>query len=116
LVVNEKTLATDVPGFFAGGDAVTGPATVVQAIAAGRRAAVSIDCYLRGEDYKGYWYPKPHLMVDRLELTEADERFVRPSLKELPVRVRVSNFREVELSHDASTAMCEAKRCLRCDL
>jgi NADPH-dependent glutamate synthase beta subunit-like oxidoreductase len=115
-VVDEITLATNIPGFFAGGDAVTGPATVVQAIAAGHRAAVSIDCYLRGEDFKGYWYPKPHLMVDRLELTEEDERLQRPSVKELPITERVYNFREVELCLDADTAICEARRCLRCDL
>ena len=116
LVVDEKTLQTNIPGFFAGGDAVTGPATVVQAIAAGHRAAVSIDCYLRGEDYNGYWFPKPHLMVDRLELTEADEKLLRPSMKEQPVDERITNFREVELCLDKNTALCEAKRCLRCDL
>jgi NADH-quinone oxidoreductase subunit F len=116
LVVNEKTLATNLPGFFAGGDAVTGPATVVQAIAAGHRAAVSIDCFLRREDFRGYWYPKPHLVVDRLELTEDDERLLRPSVKELPIAKRILNFREVELRLDAKTAMCEARRCLRCDL
>jgi NADPH-dependent glutamate synthase beta subunit-like oxidoreductase len=116
LVVNEKTLATGIPGFFAGGDAVTGPATVVQAIAAGHRASVSIGCFLRREDLKGYWYPKPHFMVGRLELTEDDERLQRPLVKELPVTKRVHNFREVELCLDANTAMCEARRCLRCDL
>jgi NADH-quinone oxidoreductase subunit F len=114
--VDEKTLATNIPGFFAGGDAVTGPATVVQAIAAGHRAAVSMDCYLRGKEYKGYWYPKPHLMVDRLELTEADEKLVRPKMKELPVSGRIDNFDEVELGLEAQAAINEARRCLRCDL
>jgi len=114
--VDEKTLATNVPGFFAGGDAVTGPATVVQALAAGHRAAVSIDCYLRGKPLKGYWCPKPHLMVERLELTEADEKLVRPGLKELPVKEREHNFREVEMGLDEETARLEARRCLRCDL
>jgi NADH-quinone oxidoreductase subunit F len=116
LVVDKNTLTTNIPGFFAGGDVVTGPATVVQAIAAGHRAAVSIDCYLRGEDFKGYWYPKPHLLVDRLELTEEDERLQRPSIKELPVKERIRHFQEVELCLDANTAICEARRCLRCDL
>ncbi|MDQ1334002.1 MAG: glutamate synthase small chain, partial [Thermodesulfobacteriota bacterium] len=114
--VDEKTLATNVPGFFAGGDAVTGPATVVQAVAAGHRAAVSIDCYLRGKPFKGYWYPKPHLMVDRLELTEADEKLVRPVMKEVPVADRIHDFREVELALDEQFARLEARRCLRCDL
>ncbi|RLC27809.1 MAG: hydrogenase, partial [Deltaproteobacteria bacterium] len=114
--VDEKTLATNVPGFFAGGDAVTGPATVVEAIASGHRAAVSIDCYLRGAPYAGYWYPKPQLTVDRLELTDEDEALVRPKMEELPVSKRIDNFREVELGLDEKTARLEARRCLRCDL
>jgi NADPH-dependent glutamate synthase beta subunit-like oxidoreductase len=47
--VNPFTLETSMPGIFAGGDVVLGPATVIEAIAAGMRAAVSIDCYLKGE-------------------------------------------------------------------
>jgi NADH-quinone oxidoreductase subunit F len=114
--VDEKTLATNIPGFFAGGDAVSGPAIVVEAIAAGHRAAVSIDCYLRGKAYTGYWYPKPQLVVDRLELTDEDDKLVRPKMREAPVAERVTNFEEVELGLDEETARCEARRCLRCDL
>ena len=47
---NQRTLATSMEGIFAGGDCETGPATVVEAIAAGRRAAVAIDAYLAGQD------------------------------------------------------------------
>ena len=114
--VDEETLATNIPGFFAGGDAVTGPATVVEAVGAGHKAAISIDCYLRGKPFKGYWYPKPHLMVDRLELTEEDEKLVRPTMNELPAKERITNFTEVELGLDEQTALLEARRCLRCDL
>lgn len=102
LVVDEETLETNIPGFFTGGDAVTGPATVVKAIGAGHRAAVSIDCYLRRKPYKGYWHPKPHLMLDRLELTEEDEKLIRPKM--------------LNLGLDELTAMGETRRCLRCDL
>jgi NADPH-dependent glutamate synthase beta subunit-like oxidoreductase len=49
LVADGNTLATTRPGVFAGGDAVTGPSIAIEAIAAGKRAAVSIDKYLRGE-------------------------------------------------------------------
>ena len=115
-VVDKKTMATNIPGFFSGGDAVTGPATVVQAIAAGHKAAVSIDCYLGNGEFKGYWYPKPHLVVDRLETTEEDEKLVRPRMRELAVAERVENFQEVELGIDEQTACLEARRCLRCDL
>lgn len=114
--VNEKTLETNIPGFFAGGDAVTGPATVVAAIGAGHRAAVSMDCYLRGRKYEGYWYPKPQLRVDRLEPTDEDDKLVRPKLKEVPVSERVNNFKEVDLMLDKDAALGEARRCLRCDL
>jgi NADH-quinone oxidoreductase subunit F len=102
ITLDERTLSTNIPGLFAGGDAVTGPTTVVKAVAAGHRAAVSIDCYLRGREYGGYWYPKPHLMVDRLELTEEDEQLLRPKM--------------IGRGLDESTALNEAKRCLRCDL
>lgn len=50
IAVDPITLETSMPGVFAGGDATSGPATVIEAIAAGKRAAVSIDRYLRGED------------------------------------------------------------------
>jgi len=48
-VVDEQTLATNHPGIYAGGDAVTGPATVIEAIAAGHRAAQSIDSYIKNQ-------------------------------------------------------------------
>jgi len=115
-LINERTLETNIPGFFAGGDAVTGPATVVAAIGAGHRAAVSMDCYLRGKDYQGYWYPKPQFPVDRLEPTDEDDKLVRPKQKEIPVSDRTDNFKEAELGLDEVSALCEARRCLRCDL
>jgi NADPH-dependent glutamate synthase beta subunit-like oxidoreductase len=50
ITVNPITLETSLPGIFAGGDVVSGPASVIEAIAAGKRAAISIDRYLRGEN------------------------------------------------------------------
>jgi NADPH-dependent glutamate synthase beta subunit-like oxidoreductase len=49
IIVNPLTLETSIPGVFAGGDVVTGPATVIEAIVAGKRAAQSINNYLTGE-------------------------------------------------------------------
>ncbi len=49
LVVDSNTLSTNVSGVFAGGDFVTGPGMVIEAIAAGRRAAIAIDKYLKGD-------------------------------------------------------------------
>ncbi len=102
LIVDDHTLKTSIPGFFAGGDAVTGPATVVQAVGAGHRAAVSMDCYLRNKPCGGYWHPRPHLVVDRLNLTEEDETLQRPKI--------------LDPGLDEPDALAETRRCLRCDL
>ena len=64
LVVDSNTLSTNVPGIFAGGDFVTGPGMVIEAIAAGRRAAIAIDKYLRGDTSR----------VEMYDLQEADRR------------------------------------------
>jgi NADPH-dependent glutamate synthase beta subunit-like oxidoreductase len=50
IAVDLDTLETSLAGVFAGGDVVSGPASVIEAVVAGKRAAVSIDCYLKGED------------------------------------------------------------------
>ncbi len=52
LQVDSLTLETNVPGVFAGGDVATGPASIIEAVGAGKRAAVSIHRYLRGEDLR----------------------------------------------------------------
>jgi NADH-quinone oxidoreductase subunit F len=49
LAVDENSLTTNIPGIFAGGDFTTGPSTIIKAIASGRRAAIAIDRYLKGE-------------------------------------------------------------------
>ncbi|MEM3673127.1 MAG: FAD-dependent oxidoreductase [Candidatus Bathyarchaeia archaeon] len=52
LQVDPLTLETNVPGVFAGGDIATGPASIIEAVGAGKRAAVSIHLYLRGQDLR----------------------------------------------------------------
>jgi NADPH-dependent glutamate synthase beta subunit-like oxidoreductase len=66
-VVDGQTLATNRDGVFAGGDAVRGPAALIEAIAHGRRAALSIDRYLRGEPLL---LPREELPLPTVELTE----------------------------------------------
>ncbi len=114
--VDPTTLQTSVPGVFAGGDCVTGPATVVEAVAAGQRAAVSIDCFLKGVKFAGYKRPKPRAEVERILMTDADEKLVRPQMLEMKVADRKICFKEVELGLDKQQAMSEARRCLRCDI
>jgi NADH-quinone oxidoreductase subunit F len=120
LSVDPITLATHLPGIFAGGDAVTGPSTVVEAMASGYRAAVSIDRYLKGQDlYKDRFYQAERRAdVPKAEAEEGEETTVKPRV-EMPAMAadrRVCTFEEVNLGFDEETAIREAKRCLRCDL
>jgi indolepyruvate ferredoxin oxidoreductase alpha subunit len=109
------TLETSIKRVFAGGDAVTGPATVIEAMAAGRKAAISIDRYLRGQPLdtgrEGEGVFESKLMVDTFGIG----REPRLNMPVLPVEQRLGNFREVELGLSREEAIREAKRCLSCD-
>ncbi len=111
--VNPVTSRTSVEWIFAGGDAVTGAASVVDAVAGGEKAAVGIDMYLTGENH-AFW------RVDREPDTffdpEADPvEYPRSKIRLLPIDKRKHNFSEVEMPWKESPALREAKRCLRCD-
>jgi indolepyruvate ferredoxin oxidoreductase alpha subunit len=112
---NPVTLATNVEGVFAGGDAVTGAATVIQALAAGRKAAKSIGKYFRGEPLdkgrEGEDVFESKLIVD----TWGIEKQARSTMPVMPVTQRRGNFREVESGLTREKAIAEAKRCLSCD-
>ena len=118
IIVDSETLATNREGFFAGGDVVTGPGTVIEALAMGKRAAESIDNYLRGEPLKRkYTVTRPSIFVEPVELTDEEiEETQKPEMPCLRVAERNKNFREVELGYGEKTAVKEARRCLRCDL
>ncbi len=115
---NPESMATNRPGVFAGGDVVTGPHSVVHAIAAGKNAARMIANYLSGRLLKTL--PKVKLPSVYIEPMPADDEEgedahrVEPPL--LTVAKRRKNFAEVELCISEEQARCEAKRCLRCDL
>jgi len=124
LVVDDKTLATNIPGIFAGGDVESGPATVVKAIAAGKKAAVSIHRYLRGE-LEEYCSELEKEEEDRREKEGKPEedwaevykeraRQKRVKVPELPRDDRIQNFQEVSLGYDEKLAQEEASRCLAC--
>jgi NADPH-dependent glutamate synthase beta subunit-like oxidoreductase len=110
--VNPLTLQTEDSDIFAGGDAVTGPATVAQAIGAGRRAAVSIDRHLRGlslmedRDRRPPTTPKP--------LVESFDPSPRAATQCIEPRLRVEGFEEVRCILEEGAAAQEAKRCLSC--
>jgi len=111
--VDTNTLATEREGIFAGGDAVSGPASVIEAIAAGRQAAISIDKYLGGEGMIDETLAPPQERIT--PLTEA-EKWGRVHPPESLPEERISNFAEVELKLSEEMAVKEARRCLRCDI
>jgi NADH-quinone oxidoreductase subunit F len=116
--VNEETMATDVEGVFAGGDAVTGPNTVIDAIAAGQRAAESIQRWIAGESLeRTYEVTKPYKHVDPVAVPD-DEMMgaKRAHPDEVPVSGRAKSFDEIVPVLSKDEAMREARRCLRCDL
>ena len=119
LVVDENTLVSNVPGVFAGGDFVLGPGMVIETIAAGRRGALAIDKYLKGDPSRVEMYDrKPDLIEEELslDLEESWEPQYRPEMPRLPFAERVANFRETELGLEEAQARLESSRCLRCDL
>jgi NADH-quinone oxidoreductase subunit F len=113
-----ETLATNVPGVFAGGDVVTGPYTVTDAMGQGKKAARFIHKYLQGEDMTPvYEVTKPAYKIPAVTLTpeEAEKIVSRPAIPCVAVTDRIKSTNEVELTLDATAAVNEAKRCLRCD-
>jgi NADPH-dependent glutamate synthase beta subunit-like oxidoreductase len=115
--VDPLSFATDRPGVFAGGDAVTGPATVIEAISAGKKAATAIDAFIKGKKPKFPPVPLKKMHVERFEVSEERmNQLVRPEMPLLSMEKRTSSFEQVELGLTEKMARDEAKRCLRCDL
>jgi formate dehydrogenase beta subunit len=106
---------TSLPGIFAGGEVTSGPASVIEAIASGQQAAISIDKYLGGEGM----LHESSLEVDKEPWLGREEGFAdrdRVQMPGLPLERRVKGFEEIELGFNEAQAMEEAKRCLGCDL
>ena len=113
LAADPNTGQTSVDWVFTGGDAATGPSSVVEAIGADEKAAAAIDQFLTGANH-AFWRRdiEPPTFFD----PDADPKPVdRHQVEELAVGARVTNFDEVELSWAAEVALAEARRCLRCD-
>ncbi|MDY6911266.1 MAG: FAD-dependent oxidoreductase [Chloroflexota bacterium] len=114
MLVDLLTLATDVPGVFAGGDVVHGPRSMVEAVGDGRRAAVSIDRLLRGENISaGRTLERPQpveVNIDEIKIPPGGRR----RIPVLPAKKRVGSFEEVETGYTTFMALRESKRCLSC--
>ncbi len=111
--VSPDTLVTDNEAIFAGGDAVSGPATVIEAIAAGRQTAISIDKYLGGSGLIEETLTPPEQISDR---PGAPKEGWRPNIEAIPHEKRLSSFLDTELGWSKQSASEETQRCLRCDI
>ncbi len=115
IAVDPGTLATGVPGLFAGGDAATMAGSVIEAIACGKKAAVSIDRYLQGQDLKEGRVAESLKVADiKVVIPPAMQKTPRQIMPGLPVKEREGNFREVALGFTQEMAIAETKRCLNC--
>jgi formate dehydrogenase major subunit len=113
------TCETNLPGVFAGGDAVSGPRTVVEAVAAGRRAAEAIHAYV-----EGVMPPSRHREINvakgkdlhHVALINFDDIPHQPAeqVPERPVKIRRKDFSEYVLGFSEDMALREAQRCLNC--
>ena len=116
--VNMVTMETSIPGIFSAGDAVTGPATVIEAIGGGKRAADAIDRYLSG-------IPQPKMppvpvrrgRVEYFEIPASTKMVLkRPEMPLLNIDRRRTTYQQVELGYSENDVREEARRCLRCDI
>ena len=118
IVAREGTMETSIPGVFAGGDVITGPAVAIDAIAHGKIAAEAIDGYIRTgkaeEGIKGFISRKESYG----EIPESEFSLMKPIAKEkmaeLPVAARIKTFEEVETGFTAAQVAQETSRCLEC--
>jgi len=114
--IDRLTLKTNLDNIYAGGDAVTGPALAVEALAAGKRAAISIDRDLSAK--KGR---KPYEeQYDKIFITmRAPGDIIKQDMASAPkisAEERIKDFREVEHGFDIKSVKGECARCLRCDV
>ncbi len=114
-----STMQTNLPGIYAGGEVVSGPRSVIQAVDAGRRAAEAIHRQLGGEDARlsdGRFNFSRGKKFEEVDMRNFNGFPVRLS-EQMPVRSperRIGDFAEVELGFTEEMAMREAKRCLAC--
>ena len=119
IAADARTLATNLRGVFAGGDAVLGADLAVRAVAAGRMAAASIDQFVRGDIVTGEpatWgiAMRPIDNRERAAIFRAIEKAARVPLPEIDMERRLAGFDEVEGGLPDEDAQREARRCLTC--
>jgi NADH-quinone oxidoreductase subunit F len=113
IAVDPTSGATGIPGIFAGGDGCDGPSSVVEAIAAGERAAGGIHYFITGES-ELFWR-KEHFIETEFDPEAEPSAASRENIPVIPPDRRRHNFDEVERPWSIEVASRQAKRCLRCD-
>jgi NADPH-dependent glutamate synthase beta subunit-like oxidoreductase len=118
IVVDKATMATSKKGVFAAGDAVIGPASVVEAIATAKTAVSAIDKYLGGTGVIPVVEVKTEEPTARLNvIARRRAKSAKPATSPvIPMERRLASFEEVELGLTEQTAAAEGQRCWRCDL
>ncbi|MEW6622333.1 MAG: NAD(P)-binding protein [Bacillota bacterium] len=108
IVVDADTMVTSIPSVFSGGDCVTGAATLIEAVSAGKKGASSIDKYLGGDGIVVKDLNPPRNFG---KIIDGDTKRVR-----VPTLGKVEGFKETELGYTLEQAINEAARCLQCDV
>ena len=119
LVVNRHTMQTSIPHLFAAGDAFTGPATVIEAVADGHKAVEAIHRYVNGEDldlYAEELAAQEPPGQDWKEIPEGLATEARAKAQHRDAKEAASSFDEVELGFSEEDAQREANRCLNCGI
>jgi len=111
-----ELLQASIPYIFTGGDSATGPALVVDAIGGGRRAARSIDLFLKSEPVEPVKDSllKKHIPESVFTKVPGIKKSARAKMPEIPVNQRLDSMIEVDLVLPEDTALTEAERCLNC--
>jgi ferredoxin len=110
--IDPLTLQSEDPDIFAGGDAARGPKTVIEAIADGRQAAISIDRYLNGQNLR--LARDVQLKAIKEPQKGKYDRAARAQMPYLEPKKRVKNFNEVQKGLAKGVIVKEAKRCISC--
>jgi NADPH-dependent glutamate synthase beta subunit-like oxidoreductase/2,4-dienoyl-CoA reductase-like NADH-dependent reductase (Old Yellow Enzyme family) len=115
LLAHDVSKVTNVAGIFACGDVVSGPATVIEAIASGQRAARGVERFLTGEPLDDEEPPVRTIAIEDIEIEWFRKR-ERQRMASLNVGKRTGNFEEVDLGFTELSAQAEADRCFQCGL
>jgi NADPH-dependent glutamate synthase beta subunit-like oxidoreductase len=112
----DSSMKTSKQGIFAAGEVVSGPITVVEAIRAGKKAAIAMDRYLGGDG--DIFVPLIEEGNSEANIGRIDgfSSLIRVKMPETDIIQRVQNFDEIEIGYNRTMAIQEAERCLQCDL